>query len=204
MPRVTKLTYQKNNPGRVSVFIEDKYAFSASDLIIAAAGLRAGDTLSEEEIEKLRHDGEVSKLYDKTLTYVMRYIRTAKQVRDHLRAKGQESTVIEAIVSRLQEYKYIDDEAFARAYVHDGLKLKGKGKQRLVGELRMKGVAADVIDSVLLEVPEEDEINGLRKLAQKKLAQEKYQDQRRLMSYLASKGYNYDDIKKIIDELSAS
>ena len=48
---ITKLSIQKRNPGRVNVYLDGKFAFGIPK--DAAAGLKTGQELTENEIEKL-------------------------------------------------------------------------------------------------------------------------------------------------------
>jgi SOS response regulatory protein OraA/RecX len=57
------------------------------------------------------------------------------------------------------------------------------------------------IDAALEDVDEEAELATVKELAKKKLMQAKYQDQRKLMAYLTSKGFSYPLVRKAFDEL---
>ena len=72
--------------------------------------------------------------------------------------------------------------------------LKAVSKRRLMQELRQKRIADDVIQQVLAE-DETDDRNVLRELVERKRRQSKYQDNLKLMQYLARQGFSYDDIK---------
>jgi regulatory protein len=119
---------------------------------------------------------------------------------------------------QLKVYKKLsaDDKAYglALAYVARRMRsrheltdyfrrlLKSVSKRRLVQELRQKHVADDTIQRAVAE-DEADERVVLRELIAKKRRQTKYQDDLRLMQYLARQGFGYDDIKHALagDEL---
>ncbi len=55
------------------------------------------------------------------------------------------------IIATLVEEKFVDDERFANAFVHDKLKFNGWGRQKIVYKLKSLGVAQHIIDSALAE-----------------------------------------------------
>lgn len=202
MPRVTRLTYQKNNPGRVSVFIDGVYSFSLPDLGISRHGLKVGSELTPDDLEGYRLESAESKLYDQALTYASRYMCSSQQLVLYLRKHGATKDAAWTIAERLILQGRLDDLAYAKSYVRDGIRLKQRGKKRLGLELRQKGIPNDIIQEAFSQLGNEEELDALRSLVQKKLALAKYQDQNRLMRYLSTRGYQYDDIKQVIYELS--
>jgi SOS response regulatory protein OraA/RecX len=61
-------------------------------------------------------------------------------------------------------------------------------------ELRKKRIADEIIEEAVGR-DEGDEHNALREIIERKRKQTKYQDDLKLMQYLARQGFNYDDIK---------
>ena len=66
-------------------------------------------------------------------------------------AEESRDKVVEEIVARLVEERFVDDNRFAVAFVRDKLKFNGWGKQKIVFKLRSLGVAADIIERALRE-----------------------------------------------------
>jgi len=97
------------------------------------------------------------------------------------------------VVDQLQSEGLVDDERFARAWVEQRGRVKGLAASVLRMELRRKGVADDIIDTVLADVDPDDERQAAHRLVQHKLRSVRGLDHtvqvRRLTAMLARKGY---------------
>ena len=83
-----------------------------------------------------------------------------------------------------------------------GRLLKPTSRRKLVNELRKKHIANEIIDQAIGS-EDEDERSALREVIERKRRQSKYQDNEKLMQYLARQGFSYGDIKEALEELEA-
>lgn len=148
--------------------------------------------------------------YEKYLNLVYHYLgirnRSEKEIRDYLAKKKADPEIIDAIVQRLKEQKFLNDETFARSWVLSRARLKPKGKMLLQIELRQKGIADEIIKKVLQEEQEEipDELEQAKSLAFKKMQrmtgksrEEIYQ---KVGGFLSRRGFSWSIAKKAIDD----
>ncbi len=166
------------------------------------AGIRIGMELSKEELDELKERAGEDKAYDRVLRFIAIRQRSEWEVRQYLRRKNYDDEQIEKLLNKLSKRGFINDETFARAWVESRRLLKPISKRRLTQELRQKHVDPDIISTVL-SADETDEREVLRQLIARKRKQTKYQDNLKLMQYLARQGYRYEDIKSQMDELSS-
>ncbi|MGN0702438.1 MAG: regulatory protein RecX [Lentihominibacter sp.] len=99
------------------------------------------------------------KALDRAIGYLNVKPRTKAQIVGYLEGKGYGADEIEEAVETLEEYRYIDDFAFACQYFELGFE-KGHGLFRIRRELETKGVSSDVIEDAyasLEEVPDQYE-----------------------------------------------
>ncbi len=75
--------------------------------------------------------------------------------------------------------------------------LKPMSRRKLLQELRAKRVPDDVAERALDE-DVGDERQVLTDLVARKRKQSRYQDDQKLMQYLAGQGFNYGDIKDVL------
>lgn len=94
---------------------------------------------------------------------------------------------IEAIIARLIEHKYLDDEHFARFYLENRNTTKGSSTKKLRQELAKKGIDQRLIDELFSENLRNDD-EEIRKIIAKK--RHKYDDER-LINYLVRQGFDY-------------
>lgn len=201
MPIVTKIEQQRKRKDRYSIFVDGQYSFSLSEVDLAASGVRKGRELSGSELRELIDMSGSSKLYDKAIHYLSFRPRSVKEVADHLAKKGHDCAEVEPVIQKLLEQKLLDDEAFARSWTESRSLLKPSSKKKLTLELRQKGVPADIVERVLDELDSGDEVEAIKKLAQKKLSLARYQDQRKLTDYLLRQGFSYDAVKTALNEI---
>lgn len=77
--------------------------------------------------------------------------RSEAEVRRRLIGAGYRMDLVEAAVVRLVEIGYLDDEAFARAWVESRDRARPRGEHALRRELGLKGVDRGTVDTVLEE-----------------------------------------------------
>lgn len=197
--RITDLKPQIKNPERYNVYCDGVYYCSLMAESVVKAKLNIGREVTEDRLDEILRESEVSYGFEKALNYLGRKRCSEKEVWDNLIGKGFEESVAAAVVAKCCEYGYLDDAAYAHAYVQSYRKTKGE--LRLRRELRQKGVEDSLIDAAL---EEEDgfEIAALEQA-------EKYLKGRSLdlktkaglYRFLASKGYPNGTVYEIIGKL---
>lgn len=107
------------------------------------------------------------------------------------------------IMEHLVKNKYIDDERYCRAFVHDKMEYNHWGRRKIEQALYVKHVDKVIQKAVLDEIPDEDFIDILRPLiAQKRRqtrANSEYEMNMKLMRFAASRGFTIEQIRQCID-----
>jgi len=150
---------------------------------------------------------DFDKLYNKTLHFLSFRPRSEKEVRDYLlkHKAGLETT--EKIINKLKEYKFIDDEEFTRWWIEQRTILKPKASRIIKFELKQKGIDRQLIDSFFEDNKDSTaDFTKALKLAERKMSRyAKIEDKRKVYEkmgrFLASKGFNWDTIKAVIDQI---
>ncbi len=199
MPKITNIKQQVKNKDRISVYVDDKYSFSLSAWQFSSAGLKLGEDIDKERVEQLREESDFGKLHDRTLMWLMLRPRSTWEVEDYLRRKTDDGDVRTKLLAAFLEKKYIDDEDFAQRWVANRRLLKPVSKLKLRQELLKKRVPKEIIDQTL-EADETNEADVLVELIAKKRKITRYQNDRKLMEYLARQGFRYGDIKDALEQ----
>jgi regulatory protein len=76
--------------------------------------------------------------------------RSVEETRRRLRHLGYPPTLCDRVVDRLVELGYLDDLAFARAWVESRDRARPRGEVALRRELQLKGVPDDIVSEVLV------------------------------------------------------
>lgn len=197
--KISTIRQQVKRPDRYSIYVDGAYIFSLSEGELLKTGLRIGQELTATELDDLKKAAVYDKAYYRSLNLLSRRPRSEWEMRSYLERKAYDNEIIETTIGRLSQAGYLDDTDFARRWVENRRLLKPISRRRLSAELRQKRVADEAINQAL-EQDETDEQAVLRELVAKKRRQSKYQDDQKLMQYLARQGYNFDDIKSALSE----
>ena len=123
----------------------------------------------------------------------------------HLKTRGVEDDVAQAIIFRLQEAGLVNDTEFARAWASSRHSHKKLSKRIIAGELRQKGVLQESIDEALDEIDDESEYRAAFELAFKKYnTMSRFEPEvqiRRIQSLLARKGFGFAITGRVLKEL---
>lgn len=199
--KITVIKQQERLKGRYSIYVDEKYAFSLSADALLEEKLVPGQDIDEPQLKAYKKLSQDDKVYGLALAYVARRMRSRWEIEDYFRRKKYEVELSQQLLQKLEKLGLVDDRKFAEAWVRNRRLLKSTSKRRLMQELRQKRIADDIIELVL-QTDETDERQVLRELIERKRRQTKYQDNLKLMQYLARQGFSYDDIKNALSDAS--
>ena len=208
--RVSKIEYQKRDPNRVNLYIDEEFFCGISLDTLASENLYEGLEITQEVLDRIVQRDLRSRFLTRVTEYlshspktefqVYRYLRNLKFKKKNIWFKEEIyldwDTLFDEIVGKLKEYKYIDDESFARSFVSSRLRNKPRGKSVLISELISKGVSKDIAEMVCNEdIP--DELEVLRNTFEKKYRDKKFDiNDSKMVGFLQRKGFNWDLIQQ--------
>lgn len=187
---------------QVSIFIDGSFSFSISEEVAATSGLKVGQHLSAEHIDKLKKADLSHNCFGAALNYLGYRPRSEDEVRQRLHRRGFNDEVVDKVVIGLKERGLIDDVAFAQYWRDNRLSFNQRSQRLIKLELRQKGVTAETANDVVENL--NDEIAayeaGLKKA--RVLANLEYSEfHRRLSGYLRRRGFDYGTIKSVVVRL---
>ncbi|HKJ92781.1 MAG TPA: regulatory protein RecX [Longimicrobiales bacterium] len=164
LPRIEKLQ-RRPRSGRIRVVLNDGRAWSLAEELVLEAGLHVDDPVDPATLAELERRDEPFRARDAALNLLSYRARSTAELRRRLLQKGFSSAVVDRCTEEMREHGYLDDAAFAGAFVRDRLRLRPRGRRRLVAELRDKGVDADTaataVDDALAETGATEEALAL-------------------------------------------
>ena len=122
--------------------------------------------------------------------------RSIKELRTRLKEKDFEEPVVEEVIARLIELKYLDDESFASQWAQNLAVNRLYGNRRIEVSLSEKGIDRKLImqsiDEVREEISEKQAINRLieKKVKSKKIIELNEKEKRRLAQNLIGRGFS--------------
>jgi len=130
--------------------------------------------------------------------------RSESELRQRLKRKGFEESVIEQTLLFLKEHHFVDDCQFARFWIQARLN-KPLGINRIILELRQKGVNQDIIKQELSEIKlGYDEKKAIKTLASKRLrllkkTTDPKKAKARVFSFLVRRGFSPEVVAEVIN-----
>ncbi len=148
---------------------------------------------------------QLQKAKDTAYNYLSYRAGSVKEVRDKLAQKEFAEETIEQVVDDLQRQKLLNDSEFARRFVEARLG-RANGSRKLAQELRRKGIETEIIDEVLGEFAatlgsEERAIGLLGKQAWRYRGLERDKAKRRMLGFLARRGYDAQMARSAVDKV---
>ncbi|WP_434564180.1 regulatory protein RecX [Thermoanaerobacterium thermosaccharolyticum] len=192
--KITNIEKQKNNSMRFNVYIDNKYAFSVSYEEKKEFNLEEGIDINEEQYNYYVNFLVNKSAYNDSLKFLSYSMRTKKELIDKLKLKGYDDSIINNVLEKLIQQRYIDDEYYAELYIKEK-KERLYSKYRIYNELYRKGIDPSIITSKLDQLYE-DEIDTIKKLIIKKRVSTN--DKLKIKNYLFRKGFMIEDINKVL------
>ena len=111
----------------------------------------------------------------------------------------------QGVLQRLIKDRFIDDSRYAEAFVREKSNLSAWGEYKIRTALRRKGIADDIINSALQQMPTEQNLERLTERLKRKMRTIKYdttyQLKTKLIRHALSLGFTMDDVLKCVEEV---
>jgi regulatory protein len=160
--------------------------------------LKKGISITLDEYKTILEESDI--ILCKVYLYKMldRYLKTEKGYRDKLYQVGYHKKAVENAIKSAKSYGYIDDTKFCENYIYQ-YKNK-KGINRLRQELKLKGVANELLNKIFETYKTSEE--AIDNLCNKymKTKEKDFANKQKLYRHLVSKGFSYEDVSKAVDK----
>jgi regulatory protein len=209
MMRIEKI--EKKDERNVTITFEDGEKLYLAYDIFLKNGLRKNEEISESRFALLIEENQKFHLKQKAFTYLGRRLHSAYELKIKLRQKGYNPDFIAQVVDELKSGKYVNDYEFASLYADENIRNKLWGRKKLESELFKKGIDREIIARVAdekfssgseLDKALELGRKKLKSLQSRKIDNEKLKT--KLISFLMTKGYDYDVCRRAIETLIGS
>jgi len=126
--------------------------------------MRTRKTESTDERRDLTPEEKRRRTFERAVKLVAAKSRSVAELRERLlQSRQANKSDVEAVISRLKEYGYLDDERFAFSYASLKVKQRPIGRRRLERDLKFKkvdsAVANEALELVYTETTEEELID---------------------------------------------
>lgn len=149
-------------------------------------------------------DNFFAKYYNLTLRYLSFRQRSEKEIRDYLHKKQIQESLIEIIITKLKEHRFLNDEEFTKTWVESRIRFKPRSLRMIERELVQKGISKEIIELVIhnSQFTIQNDKKMAKRLIDKKLPRikgTKKEIYQKLVRFLVQKGFDWNVIKQSID-----
>ena len=192
--RIEELKPSKHVKGRFLVKLEDGSLLKVTESEVLEFALAAGRELEEETLTALGMAARRSSVKSTAANIIGSRALSKKELTDRLVRKGAEAEEAEEAAGWLEDIGALDDRAYA-AMVARRCASRGYGPAHVREELRRRGVARDLWDEALEELP--DPAETLDDLIQKRCRGDlsDRRELKRVSDGLLRRGFAWEDVK---------
>lgn len=201
--RIERIQASPRKKGRVLVFLEDGACLKITEQELLDFGLRPGDDLDGQALERLKEAAGVSNVKAAAADLIGKRAMSRHDLERKLQEKGASQAEARYAAEWLEAIGAINDADYAAALARHCAGL-GYGPARIREKLREKGVTRELWDEALEQAP--DSAGQIDRFLAAKLhgrAPEEA-EKRRLTSALLRRGFTWGDVREAWGRLGAA
>lgn len=128
---------------------------------------------------------------------------TCDEIYKRLIRKGFSEDISEKVVDEFSKAGILNDEEYAKLYIHDAVCINMKGMHRIKQELLLKGIASSIIEKAEheSETVQEDQLEAYVELKFSDRVFADWKDLEKAKAHLVRRGFGIYDINKCFDKL---
>jgi len=168
-------------------------------------------TDTSEKRERVVKDADRSR--ERTMKRAVKLLaakpRSVAELRERLLEKlWTNEQIVDGVIEKLKEYRYLDDEQFARDVAVSKLRQKPQGKRRLQQAMSQKKLDREVVENAIRNAfekhPEEELIDtAIAKRVRLKGMPETREDEKKFYDHLMRLGFGYGLIKEKLNVMKS-
>lgn len=187
-----------------------KVTFDNSEIIIYEEVILKNNLLRKKEItlellELIIEENKYYEIYELSLSYIERKMRTESEIKEYLNKKGFDELLINDVIEKLKKEELISEEKYIKAYINDKITLSKDGPFKIKRSLLNLELNEGLIEEHLSEIDITIWQEKINKIKQKKLNlmknKSKNQIKNKLKEDLFNLGYDQELIEISINDI---
>lgn len=198
-----KIKYKSGKGEKVHIYVDNQYSFTTDLNTFYSLNLHENEEIDEEKLTYIKEKVDFSYLYNSAIKILSLRAHSEKELKDKLLRKNRASYIVDDVIYKIKEQKYLDDQAFAVAYIKELFEQKKKSKNFILFKLKQKGISENVVHQILSEY-DVDEKDRIKKIIEEKYGKIQINDEknrRRIYNFLVRAGFDVGDILSALNEM---
>ncbi|MDD6108195.1 MAG: regulatory protein RecX [Clostridiales bacterium] len=190
---ITLTDLKQTGPERFLARFDNGEELRTTLAVVTELSLYSGRTLTEDELSAVRDASARSRCRQRALRIIGARAMSVKELTDRLKEKGESPENAEDAAQWLLDMRLLDDAQYAAMCVRH-YAAKGYGPGKIRNELYHRGIARELWDEALEELPEQDDrIDALLRRKLKSDTPDRA-ELRKAADYLYRRGFGRDEI----------
>lgn len=196
------IKYEKKANNQYKIYLENNQTINVYEDVILKHKLLFKNEIDEKLLNDLDEDNNKEDVYNKCVKYISVRLRSIQEIKEYLLKKEISKNLIDITIDKLIKNKLLDDDKFAKAFVHDKLSFTTMGPYKIEQELRNHKIDTSIINNYIYNVEEDlidekinKQINKLIKSNKKKVNL-----RNKIYTNLLSLGYSNEMILRNINK----
>ena len=178
--------------------LESGEIITTYDEVIIKYGLLFKKNINSKLLDNISRETTYYKYYNKALDMIERRLRSEYEIREYLKKQEVKEENIEKIINDLKKINLINDEAFAKAYTNDKIRLSLDGPYKIKKNLENNKIEEEYINLAISNINEKAINEHIDKIISKKIKNNtKYTSyilKQKIITYLINLGYSKSSI----------
>lgn len=195
--------YELTKKNIYNVYLSNGEVLELNGKVITNNELLIKKDIDNELYDKLKRDNTICMLMDTSVKYIDRRLRSINELRDYLKNKEEDTIIIEEVIDKLIDYKYLDDDRFTKAFIKDKLNFTNWGDYKIKNELKRLGVSEEIIYNNISNIDDNIYYERINKIIDKDISTNKKYGgiklKNKIYNHLLTLGYSKEKVISIIN-----
>ncbi|MCR5590477.1 MAG: recombination regulator RecX [Lachnospiraceae bacterium] len=195
---VTAIEPYPKGKGRVAVYLNNKFAFVLYKGELSDYELEEGSRVDDALYARILEQTLIPRAKKRAMNLIKTMDRPEHDIRTKLSDGGYPPEAVDAAVSYLKSFHYIDDMRYAGEFIR--FRSSSMSRAQIIAKLIAKGISRDTVDAAFAEYEQEsgEDITSTEKELIRRLITKRfpsgtsgitYEEKQKLYAYLYRKGF---------------
>ena len=205
---VTRITAQKKNSDRYSLFHEKKFLIGIGRKTRQDFSIETGILLTPTLYRQLTEAENLSSIREICYRYLARRDHSSSELRKKINKKGFNNKDIELIIEDLVKRGLLNDKEFAKKFAVDKMELNSWGPKKIRSELFKKGVDRKIINQIVENLAPIDDLKQicidlvLKRKRHFLREEDLFKRKQKIYRYLVGRGFSSSIITSSLPEIN--
>lgn len=206
MVDVNIIKYKKMGNGKYKVELDNGTFLLLYEDVILKYQLLLSKRIDSDLIDEINKDNMLSDVYFTALSSIKSRMKSINDLREFLLRKEYPSDMVDDVINKLISQGYLNDEMYVKSFINNQIITTSNGPYKIKKELLDKKISSDIIDNNLVLFSDEEQINRIEKIVNKKIKANNsrggYILRTKLYNDLVTLGYASEFINKVLNTIS--